>query len=613
MPYLGKTPSQGVRARYQFTPDAGATSVSGADANGSTMTFTDGNYVDVYLNGVMLKAGTDYNTNTANTIASLVATVASDVVDVIVYDTFSLFGGTLEGNVTVNNGTFNVTGAVDFDSTLNVDGAITGTSATLTTADNTTQLTLVSTDADANTGPQLDLYRNSSSPADDDYIGRVKFIGRNDASQDFTGVDFIGRTIDVSDGTEDATLFINTMTGGTTYNRLNITPTEIVINEESRDLDFRVESNGNANMLFVDGGTDAVMIGTTDEGYPDYADTLTVANNASTSDRAGITIRAGTAGQSAIYFSDATGTAAGTYQSSMFHDHSGGYLSIFTQDFIKVSTGSNERMRIDSSGKVGIGITPLASTTGNGLGAAFSTLTIKASDTVTQALSIDATNAAGPNFMISSYSDGSGSYYMLGANLLLDTSGNTAFESNGENMSGIILDSRAGNGIQFITAAHDGSSYVPAERMRVHNSGVVSFNNGIELGSGLDATAANTLDDYEEGSFTPTGNNITLSTAEGRFTKIGNVVRIGMYLVFPSTSDTNDAYIGSLPFTCTNLQSARSGLVIAWHNVSSSNGLSILTTSNATTAYFYLSNVGKTNANMSGASVYVGGTYITDS
>jgi len=98
-----------------------------------------------------------------------------------------------------------------------------------------------------------------------------------------------------------------------------------------------------------------VMIGTTDEGYPDYADTLTVANNASTSDRAGITVRGGTAGQSAIYFSDATGTAAGTYQSSMWHDHSSGELNIFTQDFIKMSTGSTERMRINSGGHVGIG------------------------------------------------------------------------------------------------------------------------------------------------------------------------------------------------------------------------------------------------------------------
>jgi hypothetical protein len=136
---------------------------------------------------------------------------------------------------------------------------------------------------------------------------------------------------------------------------------------------------------------------------------------------------------------------------------------------------NSQKMILDSNGKLGIGITPLASTTGSGLGAAFSTLAIKASDTVTQALSIDATNPAGPNFMISSYSDGSGSYYMLGANLLLDTSGNNAWETNGENMSGITLDSRAGNGIQFITAAHDGSSYVPAERMRINSSGNVGI------------------------------------------------------------------------------------------------------------------------------------------
>lgn len=35
-----------------------------------------------------------------------------------------------------------------------------------------------------------------------------------------------------------------------------------VLNEDSADVDFRVESNGNANMLFVDGGTDRVGIGT---------------------------------------------------------------------------------------------------------------------------------------------------------------------------------------------------------------------------------------------------------------------------------------------------------------------------------------------------------------
>ena len=32
-----------------------------------------------------------------------------------------------------------------------------------------------------------------------------------------------------------------------------------VINEDSNDVDLRVESNGNANMVFVDGGNDKVL------------------------------------------------------------------------------------------------------------------------------------------------------------------------------------------------------------------------------------------------------------------------------------------------------------------------------------------------------------------
>ena len=43
--------------------------------------------------------------------------------------------------------------------------------------------------------------------------------------------------------------------------QLTITDTAVVINEDSDDVDFRVESNGNANMLFVSGGNDVVGIG----------------------------------------------------------------------------------------------------------------------------------------------------------------------------------------------------------------------------------------------------------------------------------------------------------------------------------------------------------------
>ena len=43
--------------------------------------------------------------------------------------------------------------------------------------------------------------------------------------------------------------------------QLTIKDGEVVINDDSDDVDFRVESNGNANMLFVDGGEDKVGIG----------------------------------------------------------------------------------------------------------------------------------------------------------------------------------------------------------------------------------------------------------------------------------------------------------------------------------------------------------------
>lgn len=90
MAYIGKTPTQAVRQRYVFTATGGETSISGADDNSNTLVYTDGEYVDVMLNGVTLISGTDYTTTTANTIGGLTALTASDVVEVMVYDVFSV-------------------------------------------------------------------------------------------------------------------------------------------------------------------------------------------------------------------------------------------------------------------------------------------------------------------------------------------------------------------------------------------------------------------------------------------------------------------------------------------------------------------------------------------
>ena len=132
---------------------------------------------------------------------------------------------------------------------------------TITTADNTDQLTLISTDADASTGPNLVLQRDSASPADNDLAGTIKFIADNDAAEATDCVSIFSKIIDASNGSEDASLLINSIVGGSQISRFNITPTEIAINEDSADIDFRVESNGNASMLFVDGGQDIVSIG----------------------------------------------------------------------------------------------------------------------------------------------------------------------------------------------------------------------------------------------------------------------------------------------------------------------------------------------------------------
>ena len=110
MPYLGRsTDGFGVRDRFVYTASGSETSVSGADDNSRVLKFQDGIYVDVYLNGVLLLRDTDYNTTTANTIGSLASLAASDVVEIIVYDVFSVAktvpqtGGTYNGSVTFNN------------------------------------------------------------------------------------------------------------------------------------------------------------------------------------------------------------------------------------------------------------------------------------------------------------------------------------------------------------------------------------------------------------------------------------------------------------------------------------------------------------------------------
>ena len=132
---------------------------------------------------------------------------------------------------------------------------------TITTADNNPQLTLTSTDADANRGAVLHLVRNSASPADNDFCGSIMGIAKNSAGEDVTLVDIIFRNEDVTDGTEDGQIIVNCIRNGSQTGIMKMSASETIMNYDATDIDFRVASNNNANMLFVDAGNDKVQIG----------------------------------------------------------------------------------------------------------------------------------------------------------------------------------------------------------------------------------------------------------------------------------------------------------------------------------------------------------------
>ena len=90
MPYIGASPTQGVRVRYIYTATSSQTAFSGADANGVTLRYQDEEYEDVYKNGLILKTGTDYSlsSNTTMTLAS--GATNGDKIAIIVYDVFNV-------------------------------------------------------------------------------------------------------------------------------------------------------------------------------------------------------------------------------------------------------------------------------------------------------------------------------------------------------------------------------------------------------------------------------------------------------------------------------------------------------------------------------------------
>ena len=118
MAYIGKQPGTGVRNRFLYTATAGQTTFTTSDSS-QALSYSDGLYVDVYLNGVLLDPANDYTATSGTSVVLGAGASAGDVLEVVVYDVFSVFDGTVNGNLTVTEDLTVDTNTLHVDSTNN--------------------------------------------------------------------------------------------------------------------------------------------------------------------------------------------------------------------------------------------------------------------------------------------------------------------------------------------------------------------------------------------------------------------------------------------------------------------------------------------------------------
>ena len=118
MAYIGTSPSNGVRRRFVYEATASQTSFSGNDENGVSLTYVDSLYLDVFQNGIKLKAGDDYTATTGTSVVLVQGASANDVVEMVAFDVFSVNdsvsakdGGSFAGNI-ASSGTITATGGL---------------------------------------------------------------------------------------------------------------------------------------------------------------------------------------------------------------------------------------------------------------------------------------------------------------------------------------------------------------------------------------------------------------------------------------------------------------------------------------------------------------------
>jgi hypothetical protein len=218
--------------------------------------------------------------------------------------------------------------------------------------------------------------------------------------------------------------------------------------------------------------------------------------------------------------------------------------------------------------------------------------------------------------IINSTDTGSGGLITTGDSsdeLQLQTAETTAVTITSGQQSAFIAGTAAAPAVTTTGDLNTGIYFPAADNIGFTTGGTIRgrwTTDGLCFGS--DTAAANALDDYEEGIWTPTdasGAGLTLSVGgTPRYVKIGRFVFFNVGLItYPSTANGSGASVGGLPFTVDSNNHGTLSFVATTANASA--GLSV---ANTTTIFFYVNGTTSpsTNANLSGAQIYgISGCY----
>ena len=236
-----------------------------------------------------------------------------------------------------------------------------------------------------------------------------------------------------------------------------------------------------------------------------------------------------------------------------------------------------QRFTIDESGNVGIGITPSA---------------WRSNETVIQLP--DAAFYAGNN-----YASFGQNYYIPaggGARYIEDGAASDYYQAVGQHVFRVAASGTAEGTISWTTAA------------TITSSGNLAFpsGQGIDFSATSGTGTSELFDDYEEGTWTPAGNGVTLTSASGHYTKVGRLVHVHCQITFPTNSDTNNANIYGLPYTVGQQSTGH----IGYNNFGSGTNKYFAAFSAGTHLRLYDDNGNNsTNATFSGKNVWITTTY----